>query len=617
MTKRVATAVLVGLMPLSLAVAAPSGDNWPAYGMDQAGGRYSPLKQITTRNVAKLEVAWTYHMKIARPPGALPGSTTTPLVIDDVMFLGTPYGRVVALNATSGAELWVYTLAKGDQPAFRGLSYWPGDGAHAPRIVFGTLRGTIVALDAKSGTPSEGFGVDGVVDTRTPEILNGFPDGFYSYSSPLAIYHNLAIAGSRVQEAGPKGPSGDVRAWDIVTGKLVWTFHSIPRAGEPFADTWAGDSAAQRTGVNAWNMLTVDEARGIAYLPFGAPTFDRYGGDRKGDNLFSSALVAVDAATGKYLWHFQATHHDIWDLDLDTTPVLVTVKRDGRSIPAVAVMNKTALLFLLDRVSGKPIYGVTERPVPLSSEPTEAASPTQPFPEKPGILTRMSFDMSELDDSNPEHRAACQKLIDAGGWVGSKIYEPVRRDHPMIRFPGTAGGPEWGGGAFDPTAGLFVFSSNALGSVDKLVYNETSGWSVASNYFSDRETRSPCQKGPWGELIAVNVNTGQVAWRSTLGVTDAFATAKNTGRPSNGGPIVTAGGLTFIAGTDDGRFRAFETRTGKELWTYRLDYSAHATPMTYRGHDNRQYVAVVATGGSYLRSPSGGDSLVAFALPSK
>jgi quinoprotein glucose dehydrogenase len=617
MKKIIIVAALVGLIPLTWTGAAASGGDWPAYGMDQAGGRFSPLAQITTRNVAGLKVAWTYHMKFDRPAGAsLPGSTTTPLVIHNIMYLGTPYGRVVALDATSGAEIWAYTLPKGDQPAFRGLSYWPGDAIHAPRILFGTLRGKLIALDAKSGAPGAGFGVDGVVETKTPEILNGFADGFYSYSSPLSIYHNLAIAGSRVQEAGPKGPSGDVRAWDIVTGKLVWTFHSIPRPGEPFAESWEGDSAVQRTGVNAWNMLTVDEARGIAFLPFGAPTFDRYGGDRKGSNLFSSALVAVNAATGKYLWHFQATHHDIWDFDLDTTPVLLTVTHDGRSIPAVAVMNKSALLFLLNRVTGKPIYGVTERPVPPSAEPTEAASPTQPFPDKPGILARMSYDMSELDDTTPEHRAACQKLVDAGGWVGSKIYEPVRPDHPMIRFPGTAGGPEWGGGAFDPRSGLYIFPSNALGSVDKLEYSQSSGWSVRSSYFVDPATRMPCQKGPWGELIAVNVNTGQVAWRSVLGVTDALPDGKqHTGRPSNGGPIVTAGGLTFIGGTDDSRFRAFETKTGKELWTYKLDYSAHATPMTYRGHDGRQYVAIVATGGSYLRSPSGGDSLVVFSLP--
>jgi quinoprotein glucose dehydrogenase len=612
-----AGAALALILPLSATAAGKPGD-WASYGYGEDGAKYSPLAQITPANVGKLAVAWTYHMN--PNPAAGPtrvNSTTTPLMVDGKMFLGTPYGRVVALDPASGAELWSYQMAAGDQPAFRGLGYWAGDKGHAPRLIFGTLRGNIVALDAATGKPSAGFGTNGVVDTKTPEIMNGFPDALYSYSSPPSIYKNVAIFGSRLSEAGSKGPRGDARAWDVVTGKLLWTFKSIPDPGEPFHETWTDDGWKQRTGVNQWNMSTVDTARGIAYLTFGDPTFDRYGGDRKGDNLFSASVVAVDATTGKYLWHFQTVHHGIWDYDLHTPPTLLTVKKDGKTIPAVAVMNKTAFLFLLDRVTGKPIYDVTEIPVPPGTAPDEQASPTQPFPTKPGVLTRMSFDMSELAQITPEHTAACAAVAAKdGGAVGSKMFEPLRADKPQVRFPGGAGGPEWGGMTFDPKNGLLIFGANQIGYLEKLVKTANGDWSMTGGRFVDPKTRNPCQKTPWGELIAINVNTGDVAWRSILGVTDNFPEGKqNTGRAGNGGPISTAGGVTFIGGTDDQRFRAFETKTGKELWTYKFDYSAHANPMTYQGKDGRQYVAIVSTGGSYLGSPTGGDSLVAFALP--
>lgn len=611
-----ATCLCAGLT-MALA-AAPSAGDWVSYGYDSGGGRFSPLTQITPANVSQLQIAWTYHMnpipsqKLARVPFA----TTSPLVVEGRMFLGTPYGRVVALDATTGKQLWAYELPTGDQPPFRGLGYWPGDKVHAPRLIFGTLRGRMIALDTKTGAPSKGFGENGVIDTKTPEIMNGLPDAFYGYSAPPTIYKNLAITGSRVQEAPSKGAAGDVRAWDVRTGKLAWTFHSIPRPGEKFHETWEDDGWKQRSGVNVWNMLTVDAKRGIAYLPFGAPTFDRYGGDHKGANLFSDSLVAVDANSGKYLWHFQVTHHDIWDLDLHTTPVLLTVKKDGKSIPAVAAMNKAALLFLLNRVTGEPIFGVTEKPVPPSSVASETAWPTQPFPNKPEPLTRMRFDLSEVADVTPEHRAICEGIIKKDQLVGSKMFEPLRDDRTIVRFPGAAGGPEWGGGAFDPQRSLFIFSSNQVGYVERLVKRDNGEWHMTSARFIDPKTQTPCQAPPWGELIAVNVNTADVVWRSRLGVTDYFPDGKkDTGRPSNGGPIVTAGGVTFVGGTDDQRFRAFDSKTGKELWTYKLDYSAHATPITYRGKDGRQYVAIVATGGSYLNSPTGGDSLIVFALP--
>lgn len=592
-----------------------SGD-WPYYGRDPSGGRFSPLTQITPANVSKLAVAWTYHMNPTPGTGRVATSTTTPLVVKNVLYLGTPYGRVVALDATTGKEIWAYQLPGSDQPPFRGVSYWPGDGKLAPRIIFGSAQGRLIALDARTGEPAKGFGTDGVVDTKTPEIMNGLPNAYYGYSSPPNIYRNLAIIGSRVQEAPSKGAAGDVRAWDVVTGKLVWTFHSIPRPGEKFHDTWDGDSWVQRSGVNVWNMLTIDEKRGIAYLPFAAPTFDRYGGDHKGANLFSDSLVAVEAATGKYLWHFQAVHHDIWDYDLDTPPVLLEVKKDGKHIPAIAVMNKDALLYILNRVTGEPVFGVKEEPVPPSPVPSESASPTQPIPVKPPQLARSSFSLDEVANLTPEQHAACQGMIDKDHLTGSKRFEPIPADHAIIRFPGGEGGPEWAGGAFDPKLGLFIVNTNNYGYIERLVKQPDGEWNMTSGRFVDRKSNLYCQNPPWGLLTAVNVNTGDIAWQVNLGISDNLPEGrKNTGRPSNGGPILTAGGVAFIGGTDDQRFRAFDSKTGKELWTYKLDYSAHATPITYRGKDGRQYVAVVATGGSYLASPSGGDSLMAFALP--
>ncbi|HYS44901.1 MAG TPA: PQQ-binding-like beta-propeller repeat protein, partial [Rhizomicrobium sp.] len=366
--KKLMIGLVVACLPLAASQAAPSAKDWPAYGHDPAGGRFSPLTQITPDNVSQLQPAWTYHMNptLQNKSGRVPTSTTTPLEVGGLLYLGTPYGRVVALDSTSGKQVWAYELAAGDQPPFRGLGYWPGDGKFAARIVFGSAQGKLIALDAKTGAPAKSFGINGVVETKTPEIMNGLPNAYYSYSSPANFYKNLAIIGSRVQEAPSKGAAGDVRAWDVKTGKLVWTFHSIPRPGEKFHETWEDEGWKQRSGVNVWNMLTVDAKRGIAYLPFGAPTFDRYGGDHKGANLFSDSLVAVDANSGKYLWHFQAVHHDIWDYDLDTPPVLLEVKKDGKTIPAVAVMNKSALLFILDRITGQPVFGVTETPVPPS-----------------------------------------------------------------------------------------------------------------------------------------------------------------------------------------------------------------------------------------------------------
>jgi len=678
---RLSGAVLVGSALAILAGGALSQSNrdqaagaskeWPTYGHDPGGMRYSPLTEITPENVVRLKVAWVYHMKPAgeaapsprggdaaaaggRGAGDAVGETpefargrgrggsgffpseNTPLVIDGTMYMSTPYSRVVAVDPTTGKDLWAFKLPA-SSPSTRGLEYWSGDARTTPQIVFGSSDGKLYSLDAKTGKPNDAFGDNGIVNLNTPEILQGLP-GRDGLSSPPIVYKNLVITGGTTQELPSKGPAGDVRAWDMHSGKLVWMFHSIPREGEKYHETWADDSWKNRSGVNVWGFLTVDAERGIVYMPFGAPSVDQYGGDRAGDNLFSTSLVAADANTGKYLWHFQLVHHDIWDGDLTGAPALIDVKQGGKTIPAVAAMSKAGLLFLLDRVTGKPIYGVEERPVPQSEVPLERTSNTQPFPLKPPPLARMTMSMADIATVTPELQAACQKLL-TGVQLGGP-YLPPAYNRLRAAFPGNHGGVNWGGTSFNPQLGYLFVNTNELGQLSgQKDHDPKTGRALARGVgnrvdpegpyegvpdggrLSIREPGSsqqlPCQQPPWGELTAVNVNTGEFAWRVPLGVTDSLPPDKQkTGRPGNGGTIATAGGLVFVGATDDGRFRAFDAKTGKELWTFKLGGAAEATPMTYQGRDGRQYVVITATGGGFFNNPVTGDDVMAFALES-
>ena len=641
---------------------------WPTYGHDSGGMRFSPLTEITPANVAKLKVAWTYHMKpegyvspagrggfgapgrgpvgdnADAPPAAGRGrgrggagfspSQDTPLVINGVMYISSPYQRLVAVDPVTGKELWNYQLPSGS-PATRGVEYWPGDGKTSPQIVFGSRDGKMYSVDAKTGKPNMAFGDNGIVNMNTEDIMRGLP-GINGLTAPPIVFKNFVIAGGTTQENPPLGPAGDIRAWDMRTGKVAWKFHSIPQAGEKYNDTWAKDSWINRTGVNIWGHITVDNQRGIVYLPFGAPSVDQYGGDRAGDNLFSTSLVAVDANTGKYLWHFQIVHHDIWDYDMTGAPALIDVKRNGRTIPAVAAINKVGLLFLLDRVTGKPIYGVEERAVAQSEVPLERTSKTQPFPLKPPPLSRMAMKADEVATVTPEIEAGCRKLME-GLQLGGP-YLPVSYNRLGVRFPGNHGGVNWFGTSFNPQLGYLFINSNDLGQVSGLKdrpadatratprgqgnrvdptgpYDGIGGGRFSIPPAEGSTQQFPCQQPPWGTLTAVNVNTGEFAWRVPLGVTDSLpADKQNTGRPGNGGTIATAGGLVFVGATDDARFRAFDAKTGKEVWTWKLKGAAEATPMTYQGADGKQYVVITATGGGFFNNPVVDDSIIAFTL---
>jgi quinoprotein glucose dehydrogenase len=657
--------------PLGAGAVVDPSKEWPTYGHDAGAMRFSPLKQITPENVKNLKVAWVYHMKpegfaggpapvrttpqqraanapagdepeIPRGRGGAFGSgfrpsEVTPLVIRGIMYVTTPYSRIAAIDPVLGKELWSFQLPAG-VPSTRGLEYWAGDGKTPAQVVFGSSDGKLYSVDAKTGKLNQAFGDNGVVNLNTDAIMRGLP-GRNALTSPPIVYKNLVITGGTTQELPSLGPAGDIRAWDMRTGKLVWTFRSIPQPGEKYNETWGGnESWKNRSGVNVWGFFTVDEKRGIVYMPFGAPSVDQYGGDRPGDNLFGSSLVAADANTGKYLWHFQVVHHDIWDADMTGSPTLFDIKQaGGKTIPAVVAVNKVGTVFLLNRVTGKPVYGVEERPVPASEVPLERASKTQPFPLKPPPLARMSFSVADVATVTPELEAACRKLLE-GMQVGGPFLPPAY-NRLRVQFPGNHGGVNWGGTSFDPQLGLLFANVNELGQVSGVRdHDPKSGPALGGGQgnrvdptgpyegvpgggrFSIRgpagtTQQLPCQQPPWGQLVAVNVNTGDIAWRVPLGVTDSLPPGKqNTGRPGNGGTIATAGGLVFVGATDDARFRAFDSRTGKELWTVKLNGAAEATPMTFEGRDGKQYVVIAATGGGFFNNPVTDDSIIAFAL---
>ena len=657
------------LMVCALAGAAQPSD-WPTYGHDPGGMRYSPLSQINTANVSRLIKVWSYSMKPAANAAAVTGATgvagatgaegaggtrgatsasgaeaaqrsaeglsalprrrsrfggseATPLVVDGLMYLSTPYRHVVALEPETGKEVWSYEVPGTAQPSLRGVEYWPGAGQTGPRIFFGTRDGRLIGLDAHTGKPAEGFGQGGIVELKTPDVMSSpasdSPMAQYGLTSPPLVFRNLVITGSAVQEFPEHGPSGDVRAWDARTGRLVWTFHTVPRPGELGHDTWKGDSWHNRSGTNVWGLMTADVERGMVYLPVAAPTWDRFGGDRVGNNLFGTTIVALDGSTGKHLWHFQVVHHDIWDFDTEAPPALIDVKRGKRTVPAVAIVSKSGYFFLLNRVTGKPLFKVEERRVPASDVPGERASPTQPVPVRPPPFARQRFSMADVATLTPELESFCREWIESRNMRMGGPYLPLAMNRLTVSFPGRQGGANWGGGSYDPTLGYFFINANNLGQVEQISRRDDgtlTTFDADSGRFSDHEHGLMCQQPPWGTLTAINVVTGEIAWQSTLGVSDQLPESlAHTGRPSVGGPIVTAGGLVFIGATDDARFRAFNAQTGAEVWAVKLAASAHATPITYQGRNGKQYVAIVATGGSFLESPITGDSMDVFALP--
>jgi quinoprotein glucose dehydrogenase len=599
--------------------AAPAGD-WRGYGYDVTGRRFSPLTQINAGNVSQLRPVWKYGIAGAgadpHPANRLASTTeAVPIMVGGILYMPTIQHNIVALEPETGEEVWKYDLGKASG-TLRGVTYWQGDGATTPQIFVGTSEGALIALDAKTGQLVPGFGNKGKVDLR-PGVTEQFPDAPYHISTPGVIYRNLIIAGAQGKEDDPDGPAMDVRAWDLHTGKLAWTFHTIPHPGEPGYETWPKDNWIKAGSPAAWGAATVDEERGLVFLPIGQPAAQYYGGARHGQNLYSSSIVALDANTGKVRWYFQLTHHDMWDYDAEAAPSLMEVTHDGRRIPVVVAVSKPGLMFFLDRDTGKSVYPVEERAVPQSDVPGEESSPTQPFPSKPLPLTRQGMTAAEIFTGEPEHEKFCRDLVAKIGGIHSLgSYTPYSSKEFRLIFPGQQGGPNYGGVSVDSALGyVFVNSRNVAGmgrldkspDGDQVAYRRFSplGQGSFNARFWDPKNQLPCQQPPWAELMAVNANTGDIAWRVPLGTSDEMEAKgiHNTGAFGQGGPMATAGGLVFIAGTIDKRFRAFDSKSGKVLWQTTLDTEGHTNPMTFMGRNGKQYVVIVSSG------------LNAFALP--
>ena len=686
---------------------AAAGRDWPVYLGDKSASHYSTLSQITPENVTQLQVAWTWHGGDARPDTSQ--IQCNPLVIDGVVYATSAQLKLVALDGRTGKELWEFEPLE-PNGVNRGLSYW-ADGDDR-RILYGAGH-WLQAVDLKTGHLIESFGDHGRVDLS--EGLGRDVHGLaIQANTPGVIFRNLIILSTRVGEGPAPAAPGHIRAYDVRTGKMVWRFNTIPHPGEPGYETWPADAWKRVGGVNAWAGMTVDEERGLVFCPIGSATFDFWGGDRVGNNLYADCLLVLDAATGKHVWHYQFTHHDLWDRDPPAPPSLLTIHRDGKEIPAVEQTTKSGHVWVFNRETGQPLFPVEEIAVPSSDLAGEVASPTQPLPLKPAPFARQLFTADEITDRTPEaHRAVLERFERLRPHAR---FAPPSREGTII-FPGYDGGAEWGGAAVDPQGILYVnenemawvlsmIDSGGATTLGQQVYlqnctgchgadrkgNPTSNipslvdvknrlthdqimevilkgravmpaWGFLSEqqrsavvayltgepevappeqhggwqtYLPDTQKTGappppythtgynrwldpdgyPAIKPPWGTLNAIDLNTGDYLWRVPLGEYPELMARglPPTGAESYGGPLVTQGGVLFIGASKDGNFRAFDRRTGRELWRTALPAGGFATPATYEA-DGRQYV-IIACGGGKMGTKSG-DAYVAFALPEK
>jgi glucose dehydrogenase len=599
---------------------------WPVYGGDAGATRYSSLQEIDRTNVSRLSVAWSWKPgeTALKEYGTEPGTfQNTPLMIDDVLYLSTPYNRVVALNAATGQELWRYDPEpfKDGQPpngtgfVHRGVAAWR-DESGALRI-FMNSRYRLICLDAKTGAVVKTFGRDGIVDLSEGLSWKINPR-HYTNTSPPVVYKNLVILGNGVGDrlVYRNDPPGDVRAFDAHTGKLVWTFRPIPRPGEYGHDTWANDSWKITGHTNVWAPMSLDDSRGLLYLPLSTPSNDYYGARRPGANLFAESLVCLDASTGQRKWHFQIVHHGLWDYDLPAAPVLVPITVEGRRIDAVVQLTKQGFAFVFDRVTGAPVWPIEERSVAASDVPNETAWKTQPHPVKPPPFAEQGVALTDAFDLTPALRDSARQEL-AKYRVGP-LYTPPSFQGTVMR-PGVIGGANWGGGAFDPETGmLYVKSSSNTPAILRLAEPDRSPSNprrdeVDADYINRGPNATfmkglPLLKPPYGHLTAIDLNRGEIAWRVTVGDTPSLrlhpalkdvALPARLGASGAPGAIVTAGGLVFVGGGDVG-VNAFDATTGQELWRQPLSVRTTGTPMTYRTSDQgstpgRQFV-VIATG---------------------
>jgi quinoprotein glucose dehydrogenase len=696
--------IAVAFAALSLAYAVLHAANpehpWPAYGGGPADNRYSPLKQINTANVSQLQVAWTYDTQ----DGA--GDTQNqPIMIKGTLYGVTPTHKIVAIDAATGKRKWQFDSGVRGRGPNRSVVYWA---AGADQRIFGDVQSFVYALNAQTGEAIRSFGKDGRIDLR--EDLGRDPaKQSWVITSPGIIYKDLLIVGGRNPEALP-APPGDIRAYDVRTGKLRWQFHTIPHPGEFGYETWPKDAWEYTGAANNWPGMAVDEKRGLVFVPTGSAATDFYGADRIGDNLFANTMLALKADTGERVWHFQAVKHDLWDRDFPSPPTLVTVKRDGKSIDAVAQASKQGWLYLFDRATGAPLFPMESRKYPASTVPGEVTAETQTLPTKPAPYARQVLTADLLTNRTPEaHKWAVEQFatLASGGQ-----FMPLKVGQETVVFPGFDGGAEWGGSAFDPETGIYYVNANDLAwtssmnaapparvrstqqlygancagchredfsgqppqfpSLTEIRGKRTEQQVVAmirqgggrmagfpglsaadatalAQYVLTGDNKELASSGPvtdprinqayrfsgyhkwldpdgypatappWGTLNAINLNTGEYAWKIPLGEYPELAAKgmKDTGSENYGGPIVTAGGLVFIGATNfDRKFHAFDKRTGKLLWETTLPMAGNATPITYEV-GGRQYVVIYATGGKGGRGAPSGGVYVAFALGGK
>jgi len=637
----VAIASLVG------AAHAQQYTTWREYGGGAHSSQYSALKQIDKSNVAKLEIAWTF-------PTGERSFSFNPLIVGRTMYVAARDNEIVALDAETGKELWSH--ANEGAVGARGMNYWQSKDGSDRRLLYQS-GGFLTAIDARSGKTIESFGDKGRVDLRGAlasdgiDITNVRP---LVTSNPGRVFENLVILSLPAQGAGYTSTPGDVTAWDVVTGKLKWIFHSIPHPGEVGYDTWPKDAYKTAGGVHNWSEFTVDEASGIAYVPFGTARYDFFGGNRPGNDLFGNSLVAIDARTGKHIWHQQLVHHDLWDYDLPQAPKLLTIHKDGRAIDVVAQATKHGFLFVFDRKTGEPIWPIEERPVPQSDLPGEHSSPTQPFPTKPAPFAVQSFTEKDINPFLPkDEQDTLRERLRTSRNEG--LFTPPSFQG-SIEMPGHNGGANWASSAVDPIKGeLYVVSKNlpvmlraelsneepsARGIVGSLVPPEEAAKALADAKAAAAKgpvryvvpydfLRSPTNgmaaiAPPWSHITAYDLNTGEIKWRVPDGTTLGPGIPADAGAHfPRGSPLVTAGGLVFVATAQDRRLRAYDRDNGKVLWSKELPSGSEGIPATYEVN-GRQFLALAAAAGDGLFAPTAQPgaapqqrAYVVFALPKK
>ncbi|MFI5316884.1 MAG: pyrroloquinoline quinone-dependent dehydrogenase [Myxococcota bacterium] len=620
--------------------------DWPEYGRDKGGLRFSPLTQVTPANVGDLRVAWVYHhgdISDGSDGTSRTSFNATPIVVDDALYFCTGLNRVIALEPETGRELWTFDpktkLRKLEGPyprTCRGVAYWPGKKpgdtrACSSRVFTGTIDSELIALDARSGEPCADFGVNGRVALR--EGLGDAPPWEYYVTSPPLVIGDRVVVGALVSDnLRTDAPSGVVRAFDAVTGKLSWAFDPVPPGA--LAAAAAPGAARYRPGTaNVWSILSADAERGLVYVPTGNAAPDYWAATRNGLDAYSSSVIALRAETGEIAWQFQTVHHDVWDYDVPAQPILFDLRTARGPVAALAQVTKMGHVFVLDRTTGEPLFPVEERTAPQTDVPGESLSPTQPFPTHPRPIHPTRLAPEDAWGFTRWDRAACANQIRELRSDG--IFTPPSL-RGSIEFPGPAGGPNWGGAVIDPVSQVMYVNEMRVPSVVQLIprdeyerIKDSGKWTYPNELYPMKGTPyavrrgpllsplgAPCNSPPWGTITKIDLQSGETLWESVLGTTRdqaPFPIWLHLGAPNLGGALATAGGLVFIGATTDKFFRAFDAKTGREIWTERLPYTANATPITYRLRaDGRQFI-VVAAGGHGWSQP--GDALMAFALP--